>query len=64
MTIKRRNKKPEKKEQERKQLGVLINSVLWTQIKILALQQGRNATEVLEDAMREYLQKHKGKGNK
>ncbi len=44
-----------KKQLERKQIGVKIDSELWMQIKILALKQGRTAGELLEDAMRLYL---------
>ena len=49
-----------KKQPERKQIGVKIDSELWTRIKILALEQGRTAGELLEEAMRAYL-KNKGK---
>ena len=48
-------KRGKQKEPERKQIGVLINSTLWTEIKILALKEGRAAGELLEDAMRLYL---------
>lgn len=48
----------QKEDKERKQLGVKIDSALWTQMKILALEQGRTAGELLEDAMREYQKKH------
>ena len=47
-----------KKQPERKQIGVKIDSELWMQIKILALKQGRTAGELLQDAMRLYLEKH------
>lgn len=47
-----------KKQPERKQIGVKIDSALWTQMKILALKQGRSGGELLEDAIRLYIAKH------
>ena len=47
-----------KKQPERKQIGVKLDSALWTQMKILALKQGRTGGELLEDAIRLYLEKH------
>ena len=44
-----------KQQPERKQIGVLIDSALWTEIKIRALKEGRTAGELLEDAMKLYL---------
>lgn len=44
---------------ERKQIGVKINSELWKRIKILALEQGRTAGELLEEALRAYLENKK-----
>jgi hypothetical protein len=46
------------KPPKRKQIGCLLDTELWTEVKILALKQGRTAGEVLEDSMREYLKKH------
>ena len=46
-----------KKQPERKQIGVKIDSELWLQIKVLALKQGRTGGELLEEAMRAYLEK-------
>ena len=43
---------------ERRQIGCKHNWALWTKFKILALKNGRDAGELLEDAMREYLRKH------
>lgn len=44
-----------KKQPERKQIGVKIDSELWMQIKILALKQGQTGGALLEEAMRLYL---------
>lgn len=46
-------------KQKRRQIGVLVDNKLWTEIKILALQQGRTAGELLEDALRLYLESNK-----
>ena len=46
---------------DRRQIGVKLNSELWRQVRILALEQDRTAGELLEDAMREYLTK-RGRG--
>ena len=47
-----------RKEIERKQIGVKIDTALWTQLKILALKQGKDGFEVLEEAIREYVERH------
>jgi len=47
-----------KKQPERKQIGVKIDSELWTQMKITALEEGRTAGELLEEAIRLYLEKY------
>lgn len=49
----RRNRPP-----QRKQLGVQIDSELWTRLKILALKQGMDAYQALEAAIKEFLEKH------
>jgi hypothetical protein len=49
-----------KKEPERKQIGVKIDSALWLEMKLLALKEGRTGGELLERAIREYLKKHGG----
>ncbi|RZB34869.1 MAG: hypothetical protein SRB1_00637 [Desulfobacteraceae bacterium Eth-SRB1] len=54
-------RKRQDKQPERKQIGVKIDSALWTRMKITALEQGRTAGELLEDAMREYLKKKRKK---
>lgn len=51
------DKQPEK---EARQLGVKINPSLWKQMKLLAVAQDKTATELLEQAMVEYIEKHKG----
>ena len=42
----------------RRQIGIKLNMGLWKEIKMIALEQERTATEVLEDAMREYIKEH------
>ncbi len=49
----------DKVKPKRKQIGVKLNQDLWRELKILALKQDRTAGELLEDAMREYLKRHK-----
>ncbi len=53
-------KRKDKDKPARKQIGVKLNQDLWRELKILALQQDRTAGELLEDAMEEYLKRHKG----
>ena len=54
----RRRTTPKEPKPERRQIGCKLNSALWTQVKILALQQGRTAGELLEEAMQQYLERH------
>jgi hypothetical protein len=49
-----------KQESPRKQIGVKLDVDLWREIRILALETDRTAGELLEEAMQEYLVKHKG----
>jgi hypothetical protein len=39
----------------RKQVGTQIDVELYRQIRVLALQQGRRAGEVIDDALRDYI---------
>jgi hypothetical protein len=41
-----------------KQIGVKIDPELWKEMRVLALQQDITATEALNRAMREYLERH------
>ena len=53
-------KKPEgKKESARKQIGVKLDVDLWHEIKVLAVVTHRTAGALLEEALREYLEKHR-----
>lgn len=52
-------RKQKDKQPERKQIGVKIDSALWTKIKILALEEGRTAGALLENAMKLYLEESK-----
>lgn len=47
------------KEQERVQVGSLINKRLWQQLRAQALLEGRTAGEVLDEAISDYLKKGK-----
>ncbi len=53
------------KEPKGKQIGIKLNPDLWRAIRKIALDQDRTATEVMEDAMRQYIhnedRKHKAK---
>lgn len=42
-----------------KQIGVKIDPALWKELRLLALKQDRTATELLEEAMKEYIKKHR-----
>jgi hypothetical protein len=42
----------------RKQIGVKINAELWWELRKVAFDEGKTATESLEAAMREYIEKH------
>jgi len=53
----------EREQRERKQIGVKLDVDLWREIRVLALETDHTAGEVLEEAMRDYLVKHK-KGRK
>ncbi len=55
-----RGKPPGKEKKiQRKQIGVKIDVDLWREIKILALKENRTAGEILEDSLRDYLEKAK-----
>jgi hypothetical protein len=43
---------------ERKQVGTLLDAALYRQIRALALLQGRQAGELIDEAMKDYLAKH------
>ncbi len=45
-----------------KQVGAKIDAELWKQLRVLAIEQGTTATRLLNDAMREYISRHKGGG--
>jgi len=44
---------------EKKQIGVKINSDLWRELRKAALDQDRTATELLEEAIQDYIEKHR-----
>jgi len=43
----------------RKQLGVLIDSELWRRFRAAAMEQGVQAGHLLEELIRQYLQRNK-----
>jgi predicted transcriptional regulator len=53
---KRREEEP--KKPRRKQPGIKINNDLWIGVKVLAAKKERTATELVEQAIREFLQRH------
>jgi hypothetical protein len=44
-------------EPERKQTGVKLDLELWREFKSIAVRRGSTATELLEEAMRDYLKR-------
>lgn len=50
-----------KQETLNKQIGAKIDADLWMQMRMLALMQGTTATKLLNEAMREYLDKHRSR---
>jgi predicted transcriptional regulator len=44
---------------ERKQVGTKLDPDIYRQIRILALQQGRTAGSVIDEALREYIAKQR-----
>lgn len=45
---------------KRKQLGILFNEDLWFELRALALKKRRTGTHLMEQAVREYLERHDG----
>jgi predicted transcriptional regulator len=55
-----KKKGPEEKERRaRKQIGVKLDVDLWREIRVLAVETDRTAGELLEEAMREHLERHR-----
>lgn len=48
-------------DQKRIQVGTLLDAELYGRIRALALMQRRNAGELIDDAMRLYLEQHNAK---
>lgn len=57
MAIKR-TKPPVEKKGARVQPGTFLDSNLYRQARSLALVQGRNVGELIDDAIKDYLAKH------
>ena len=51
-----------KPKQARKQIGATLDVGLYRQMRASALLEGRTVAELLDDAMKLYLAKHKKKG--
>jgi len=49
-----------KEEKTTKQLGVQVDKDQWRRFRTFAMSQGRTATDLLKDAIEEYLERHKG----
>ncbi len=49
-----------KESKEGKQIGAKIDADLWWSLRTLAFQKGTTATKLLNEAMREYLERHPG----
>lgn len=47
-----------KEEKKTKQLGIQIDVERWRRFRMLAIKQDRTATELMEEAMAEYLERH------
>lgn len=46
-----------------KQIGAKINARLWKEIRMIALETDRLATDLLNEAMQDFIKKHgKGRG--
>ena len=46
------------KKQERVQIGCKIDKKLWHKLKVLAMQKGRPAGKLLEEAIKDILKKY------
>jgi predicted HicB family RNase H-like nuclease len=46
---------------EKRQVGVRIDAALLVEAKILAIKQGRRLNDLVEEALRDVLKKHKGR---
>ena len=56
-----RTNKPLSRESQ--QIGVRVNPTIWREIRLLAMQQDKTATELLNQAMEDFVKKHKkGRG--
>jgi predicted HicB family RNase H-like nuclease len=51
--------KDEPKESEKAQVGVRLDAALLIEVKVLAVRQGRRLNDLVEEALRDVLKKHK-----
>jgi metal-responsive CopG/Arc/MetJ family transcriptional regulator len=54
----RKSKGEPEKTEERKNIGVSIDAVLWRRLRALAILEGKGTGELLDAAIREYLEKY------
>lgn len=48
-------------EADKRQVGVRIKAALLVEAKVLAVRQGRRLNDLVEEALRDVLKKHKGR---
>lgn len=48
-------------EMDKRQVGVRIDAGLLVEAKVLAVRQGRRLNDLVEEALRDVLKKHKGR---
>jgi hypothetical protein len=53
----RQNKSPDTGAAKKKNIGVKVNETTWRQFRSLAVAQGRNAGDLLDELMLEYIEK-------
>lgn len=58
MGRKKASKEPKEPKPKRRQLGILFSDRLWTELRIMALRKKKTATELIEEAVKEYLERH------
>jgi hypothetical protein len=52
--------KQKKQNRKAKKIGSEVNILIWDQLKIQAIKEGRKTGEVLDDAIKMYLENKKG----
>ena len=57
----KRNNPPKQDKAERKQVGIHVDIQLWRKFRARCIEEGVQAGHKVEDLIREYLKKEKGK---